>query len=83
MFQHKDKHTDRNNVLYKAMFGRLSRHLASRSSGFSWLAPQEVVSSTLSCAPVAHWGVTAWAANNRDSYYVAVLGRRFTHRGGA
>jgi len=34
-------------------------------------------------APVAQWGMSAWAANNCDSRHVAVLGRLFTHRGGA
>jgi len=46
---------------------------------------REVVSSKFPCAPVAQWGVTVWAANNCDSYHVpvVVLGRVFTHRGGA
>jgi len=34
------------------------------------------------CASVAQWGVTLWTANNCDFHHVAVLSRRFTHRGG-
>jgi len=49
----------------------------------SRLAARVVVSSTLPCAPVAQWGVTAWSANNCDSYHLVVWGRLFTHRGGA
>jgi len=39
----------------------------------SRLAAREFVSLTLLCAPVAHWSVTVWAANNCDSRHVAVL----------
>jgi len=78
----------RNHAAAAAAVAAAATHLTTLSDSVaqwlaSWCVAQDFVSLTLPCAPVAHWGVTAGAANNCDSCHVSVLGRLFSNHGGA